>query len=182
MSKAKTIRIYIEVISLLLITFLIYAQIFHESFHLAICIISGNTGKIFFGLPPHVECPGIINASVLTFWIYCMAPYLFLALPIVTIFSVLKFKTKSHYANLLLVFIPAIALYDTLNNFFRFFMRDNDFNNLLAISPYLFLLGSLAVVIIVLVSTFWIKNYWHLLKKTIFDRTKNMRKKEGKNR
>ena len=169
--KAKTIRIYIEVISLLLITFLIYAQVFHESFHLAICILSGNTGKIVFGLPPNVECPGILNSSVLIFWVYCMSPYLFLALPIIT-FSIFKIKTKSYYANLLLIFIPGIALYDTLNNFFRFFMRDNDFNNLLAISPYSFLIGSLVVLIIVLISKFWMENYWPIFKKTIQERIK----------
>jgi len=170
--KAKTIIIYVEVISLLLISFLVYVQVFHESFHLAICIISGNTGKIVFGLPPHVECPGILNSNVLTFWVYCMSPYLFLALPIAAMFSIFKPKTKSYYASLLLIFIPGIALYDTLNNFFRFFMRDNDFNNLLAISPYSFLLGSLVVLLIVLISGFWMKNYWPIFKKTIQERIK----------
>jgi len=168
----KFLKIILEVIPILLFTYIIYVMA-HELSHLTLCFISGSYGKIFLGLPSHVDCPGILNSTVFIFSLYCLAPYLFLSLPVVILFSVFTFKIRNYYFSLFLIFIPAAAFIDTLNNFFHFFIRENDFHNLLAVSPCSFLFGSLLVVLIAFISRSWIKNYWPIFKKTIQDKIKD---------
>jgi len=166
-SVGKFLIICGEVLFILLVTYFAYAQIFHEFFHFAVCIVSGSGGEIVFGFPSRVECPGIINNNLLVFWLYCMAPYSFLSLPVVLIFSVFKFRTSNYYVNLILISIPASSLLDTLINSSLFFIRGNDFNNLLMVGPFPFLLGWLLAGIIFLISIPLMENYWPLFKGTI---------------
>jgi len=144
-SGIKIFIIYVEVILVLLVTYLAYAQVFHEFFHFAVYIISGSEGEIVFGFPSHVECPGILNTNLLVFWLYCMLPYFFLSLLIVLILSIFRFRPNNYYVNLVVISIPAGVLYDKLNNYFRFYARENDVNNLLAVSFSFFLLVSVGV-------------------------------------
>lgn len=154
---------------------LFYIEILHESCHLALCFLSGNEGKITFGIPPMVECPGILQSSLPVYFLYNMAPYIFLALPIVSIFALFTFKTENYYLALFLFFLPLLATMDTFDNFFQVLAPQNDFYNLLFVNKGLFILSLICVIPIFAISVFWADKYWKQLKKTYARKTKRER-------
>jgi hypothetical protein len=166
----KFIRIYFETFFTAIFMYLLYAHIFHEFLHFAVCILSGNEGKIIFGLPSKVECVGMQNSAVFSYWLYDMAPYLLLALPVSIIFSSVSLSAKNYRFRLVLIILPWIALLDSLINFFGFFIPSNDFHNLLAVNPMLFVLGVFLILIITFISKFWIERQYLLLRKAVADK------------
>ncbi|MFH1941898.1 MAG: hypothetical protein ABIL68_07310 [bacterium] len=131
---------------------------------MAVCVLSGNVGKVFFGFPPRVECPGILNVSIPVYFLYNMIPYLFLALPIVLFFAMKRFKTDNVFKATMFYVLPGVAFADTLDNFIFFFVPINDFYNLIAVSRDLFILGGFIAVAILSISIIWIRKYLDMLK------------------
>ena len=162
--KRNNIHVYLSLVLIFIGIYLVYKQIFHEFSHLAVCVLSGNSGELFFGFPAMVKCPGILNTSLPVYFLYTMIPYLFLAFPVVLIFSLKTIRTDNLYVATILYSVPAAALMDTIDNFLFFFVGNNDFYNLLAVDRNLFILGGAVAVAIFSVSIVWIQKYFDLFK------------------
>lgn len=167
--------IFVEVVSIIIVilTFVIYMEVFHEFSHYAVCLLSGFWGKMTLGFPAKTECPGI-ETNTLMFSLYKMAPYLFLALPISIFFSIHRCETRNGYVNMFLASLPLVAIMDTLINYFIAFDPRNDFYGLLAIDPVLFAVATLTVVAVVLTSPFWMRNSRVIFRKAIKRKRKEM--------
>jgi len=151
----------------------LYSFYIHEYTHLAVCLLTGNKGQIIIGFPAKTPCEWVFTPSVFIFWAYCLAPYLFLALPIVLFFSAVKLKIKNKVLNIFLFFILLIAILDTIINFLTSPFPNNDFYNILTISPWPFFACFLVVLYITFISRFCFKNFWPVFKKIIQEKIKD---------
>lgn len=103
------------------------------------CILTFVTG---FSLTwPHSLARLNLNPRL---FLYTMIPCLFLALPVVLVFSLKTIETDNLYVATILYSVPAAALMDTLDNFLFFFAGNNDFYNLFAVDRNLFNLEALS--------------------------------------
>lgn len=131
---------------------------FHELTHYSVCRLSGSDGYLNLFTDFKVDCPDINNSSEMTKFFYYSIPYI-----IILVILLVLWRAKDK--NIFIKVLPYPLIIDSIVNFIGTFFTVTDFTNIYAIGIKYYLISSIFIFLIVVISYFiFIRDFKRLRK------------------